>query len=192
MPDQKTDFLNQEIAPTEDDQGSILRELELDRPVVNNIEEKQTMKTQQPKRIMLVLCVVAIAAGIGTGFGAFKLQAKNPASTGPQGSNLQQVAGSTIKEGDVFGIKDDKTFKDSAEGYLEAASSDEEGSHRLLREGGESQTVHLTSSSTDLDKFIGMEVKVKGETFKGQQAGWLMDVGQVEVVKVQGEKPSEY
>jgi hypothetical protein len=34
-----------------------------------------------------------------------------------------------------------------------------------------------------------MEVKIWGETFKGQQAGWLMDVGRVEVIEVEGEQP---
>jgi hypothetical protein len=93
--------------------------------------------------------------------------------------------------GDVFGVQDEKTFKDSAEGYLEIGGLDGEGSHKLLRPGGDSQTVYLTSSVTDLDKFDGMSVKVWGETFKGQKAGWLMDVGRVQIVSPQGEKPTE-
>jgi hypothetical protein len=36
-----------------------------------------------------------------------------------------------------------------------------------------------------------MEVKVWGETYKGQKAGWLMDVGKVEVIDPQAEPPVE-
>jgi hypothetical protein len=33
----------------------------------------------------------------------------------------------------------------------------------------------------DLDSFVGMDVKVWGITFQAEIAGWLMDVGRVEV-----------
>ena len=36
-----------------------------------------------------------------------------------------------------------------------------------------------------------MKVKVWGETFKGQTAGWLMDVGRVQVVELDAEPPVE-
>ena len=104
---------------------------------------------------------------------------------------MSQVAQGTVKNGDIFGSPDAETFKDSAQGYLEAGGLESEGSHKLLRPGGDSQTVYLTSSVTDLDKFLGMEVKIWGETFKAQQAGWLMDVGRVEIVNTQAQAPSE-
>ena len=85
----------------------------------------------------------------------------------------------------------DASFKDSAEGYLEEGGLEGEGSHKLLRPGGDSQTVYLTSSVTDLDELVGTEVRIWGETFKGQKAGWLMDVGRVEVLKVDAESPAE-
>lgn len=173
-------------------QDDILRELNLDK-TEDNLESNSPMKSQKSSKVLVALSIIAIIAGVGTGFGVHKLTAGgSQVSTGPANSNLQQVAGETVKAGDIFGIKDDETFKDSAEGYLAEADIDDEGSHKLLRAGGESQTVYLTSSSTDLDKFVGMEIKVKGETFKGQKAGWLMDVGQVEVLVVDGEEPSEY
>ena len=34
-----------------------------------------------------------------------------------------------------------------------------------------------------------MEVQIWGETFKGQKAGWLMDVGRIKVIEVEGESP---
>lgn len=147
-----------------------------------------TPMTKAQKKMLITLGVVAIVAGLGTGFGAFRLQEKSTTTDSPVAD--QQVAGETVHAGDVFGIKDDKTFKDSAEGYLAAGGTNGEGSHRLLREGGASQTVYLTSSVTDLDKLVGMQVKVWGETFKGQRAGWLMDVGRVQVIELESEAPA--
>jgi hypothetical protein len=154
--------------------------------------QPSTMKQSMQKNLTmyLVLFVVTIVAGVGTGYGGYKLQAQSSSPVNRQsGADIQQVAGPTISVGDVFGINDTNTFGDSAQGYLEAGGLNGEGSHRLLRPGGESQTVYLTSSITDLNPLVGMEVKVYGETFKGQKAGWLMDVGRVEVVKTKGTKP---
>ena len=60
---------------------------------------------------------------------------------------------------------------------------DGEGSHHLVRPGGESQNVYLTSSIIDLDQFVGRSVKIWGATFEAQQAGWLMDVGRLQVLE---------
>jgi hypothetical protein len=167
-------------------------EITSDQTTPHSLETQQKGSTSM-KRLSpatLVLALVVIVAGIGTGVGVAKLQGKTQLM-GNSGQPLQQVAGNNIKAGDVFGVQDEKTFKDSADGYLEAGGVDGEGSHRLIREGGESQTVYLTSSVTDLDKFIGMNVKVWGETFKAQKAGWLMDVGRVQIVNPQGQPPAE-
>jgi len=160
-------------------------------------EQVHTGTDMKSKKINLlaILSIVAIVAGIGTGYGGFKLQTKASSgvrNTTGQSGEIQQIAEKeSVSVGDVFGVNDAETFKDSAEGYLEIGGLDGEGSHKLLRPGGETQTVYLTSSITDLDEFDGMEVKVAGETFKGQKAGWLMDVGRVEVLKIKGKAPSE-
>lgn len=76
-----------------------------------------------------------------------------------------------------------KTFKDEAQGTIERNDDLDQyaqGTHKLIREGGESQTAFLTSSVLDLDEFVGKKVKVFGETFGSEQVGWLMDVGKVE------------
>lgn len=146
------------------------------------------------KKIMnpaIILSVVAILAGLLTGYGVFRLQNKSGGQLTGKDAPISQVAGDQVAVGDVFGSPDTETFKDSAQGYLEAGGIDGEGSHKLLREGGETQTVYLTSSVTDLDKLVGMEVEVWGETFKAQKAGWLMDVGRVEVVKLDAQVPTE-
>jgi hypothetical protein len=140
--------------------------------------------------IFITLVIVAVIAGVGTGFGSYQLFAKSGSGSRTT-ETLPQIAGDTINKGDVFGSSDEKTFKDNVEGYLEMGGFNGEGSHRLLRPGGESQIVYLTSSVTDLDRFDGMIVKIWGETFKGQKVGWLMDVGRVEVVDTSGTPPSE-
>ena len=92
--------------------------------------------------------------------------------------------------GDTFGSKDDSTFKDSAEGVLLVGGVNGEGSYHVVREGGESQNVYLTSSVVDLGLFVNHKVVVRGETFKAQKAGWLMDVGQVKVLELNAQLPA--
>jgi hypothetical protein len=154
---------------------------------------QEGVSPMKPKNGMfIVLCVLVLLGGSATGVGLSKLNAKEEAAkNGESGAPLQQVATGAVKNGDVFGSQEEKDFKDSAEGYLELGGLDGEGSHKLLRAGGISQTVYLTSSSTDLDKFEGMQVKVWGETFKGQKAGWLMDVGRVKVIEVNAQPPAD-
>lgn len=139
-----------------------------------------------------ILSVLAIAAGL-TGSYFYKSNQKNTvAQEGATAAVTATVAETgNINKGDVFGSADESVFKDSAQGYLEAGGINGEGSHKLLRIGGVSQTVYLTSSVTDLDKFNGMEVKVWGETQASGKAGWLMDVGRVEIMVVKGEIPEE-
>lgn len=115
-----------------------------------------------------------ILLGILSGFLLFSLQKKT------LNNNLQTGSSPQTK---VVGSKDQKTFKDSAEGTLEAGGVNGEGTHRLIRPGGESQTVYLTSSVLNMDDFVGKKVRVWGETFAAKKAGWLMDVGKVEVLE---------
>lgn len=163
-------------------------------PTAPNITQKGSASmNRRSAKLPMIGALIAIVLGLGTGVGVAKLQGKTSLVPGSSSSGepLQQVATGQVKDGDVFGVPDEKTFKDSAEGYLEAGGLDGEGSHRLVRAGGASQTVYLTSSVTDLEKFVGMNVKVWGETFKGQKAGWLMDVGRVQVVTAKGQPPAE-
>ncbi len=81
------------------------------------------------------------------------------------------------------GVADKKTFRDQAEGVLKEGGIDGEGSFHLERPGGPSQNVYLTSSTVDLSKYVGKKVRVYGETFAAEKAGWLMDVGLVEIIQ---------
>lgn len=80
------------------------------------------------------------------------------------------------------GLADEATFRDSAEGKLEEGGVNGEGTHHLVRPGGDSQNVYLTSTVIDLQSFVGKKVKVWGETISARKAGWLMDVGKVKVI----------
>lgn len=132
-------------------------------PVSDNNDNPMIPSPSKSKsKPAIVLSIVAIIAGVATGYGGFRLSSKSGGLL-PGPSNLQRVAEEgQIKTGDIFGVQDEQTFKDSAEGYLEAGGIDGEGSHKIIRPGGVSQTVYLTSSITDLDKFAGMDVKIWG------------------------------
>lgn len=85
------------------------------------------------------------------------------------------------KVGDIYGSADEKAFNTTATGVLDKGGLNGEGTHKLVRPGGVSQTVYMTSSVVDLDTLVGHQITVWGETFKGQKVGWLMDVGRVKV-----------
>lgn len=102
--------------------------------------------------------------------------------TGKSSTVFSPGQSATVSSGKTVGSADTKTFPDSAEGNLEDGGLNGEGTHKLVRPGGESQTVYLTSSVLDLNQFVGKKVKVWGQTYSAQKAGWLMDVGRVEVL----------
>ncbi len=127
---------------------------------------------------LLVVLIVVILLGIGSGY---LLSSRGGSSLG---ANL--VGGqnsSNIAKGTVEGSNDTSTFKDTAEGVLKTGGIDGEGTYHLVRPGGDSQNVYLTSSIVDLSKYINRKIKVWGQTQKAQHAGWLMDVGRIEVLE---------
>lgn len=118
--------------------------------------------------------IVLIVFGAVTGY---LLAAKNGFSL-PKGS-----ASKTIKTDTIVGIIDEKTFKDAADGVIEKDGVDGEGTHKLIREGGPSQTASIVSSVIDLDAYIGKKVKIWGQTMAAKKANWLMDVGKIEILE---------
>ena len=154
-------------------------------PKVVPVQEVKPLITNIPTKIIGL--VVVLALGLGSGYLLKNGSIGGVINTGPVVSRNVPEAG--LKEGDIIGVQDEKTFKDSATGVLHKGGIDGEGSHQLLRPGGVSQTVYLTSSVIDLDEFESHQVTVWGETFKGQKAGWLMDVGRVKVEKLNAPDP---
>lgn len=126
------------------------------------------------KRIIIGVYIVLFLLGIGTGYVMAQgagTPAGTPIASEDDGTGVPKVAG----------VKDADTFKDTAEGLLEAGGLDGEGTHHLTRDGGPSQTVYMVSSVIDLDQYDGKRVKVWGETMAAKKAPWLMDVGRLEV-----------
>lgn len=153
-------------------------------PVASPTKTSISPKSMSPLT-KLIPVIVVVLLGITSGYVLSRF--------GPVASNKIEVTSPTtaggIKVGDTFGSDDEKSFKDSAEGVLDKGGINGEGSHKLLRAGGESQTVYLTSSVLDLDEFVGHKVKIWGDTFSARKAGWLMDVGRVKVLELNAPKP---
>lgn len=127
--------------------------------------------TKGTKFVIGTVFVILALLGVGTGY---------ILDTGI-GAPSQNTLTPT-KTGKVIGLADTKTFKDSAIGTLENGGLDGEGTHKLIREGGPSQTAYLISSVVDLDQYAGKKVKVWGETVAAKKVSWLMDVGRLELL----------
>lgn len=135
--------------------------------------EEKKMQDKLPTSIFVAVVVSTLAMGIVLGFILTKL-----------GSSQNKTAASSFQNSKkTAGIADKKTFKDKAEGRLKEGGIDGEGSFHLERPGGPSQNVYLTSSTVDLVPYIGKKIRVWGETFKAEKAGWLMDVGYIELLQ---------
>lgn len=133
------------------------------------------------KILFVIVPIVAVLLGVGTGF--MLAQSAPKSST----SSVSEESESIEKHAEQVQQKDAASFRDKAEGVIEKNDiSDGEnfasGTHKLIR-GDESQTAYLTSSVLDLNEYVGKKVTVYGETFSSSQVGWLMDVGRVEVAK---------
>ena len=140
------------------------------------VKQFESSKTKRPWLKITVLLLVVGLLGIGSGF----LVAKG--TTGTSTSSDEVTNASDIVKGKTYGVDDTKTFKDVAEGELKEGGIDGEGQYHLVRPGGETQYVYLTSSVVDLGLIKGRKIKVWGQTQKAQSAPWLMDVGKVEVL----------
>lgn len=166
-----------------------LKKLALNQPSTNRAPSvsapSSTPSAPANKKIITVVALVALA-GIASGYALSQFFPKSP----PAGvtSPTSSIDPSNLKVGDAVGVESD-TFSDTAEGVIEKGGINGEGSHKLIRPGGESQTVYLTSSMIDLDGFTGHKVTVWGETFAAQKAGWLMDVGRIQVLELNVSQP---
>lgn len=129
-----------------------------------------------------LVIIIVVVAGVGTGF--FISTGTGKVAGIATKSGVSVAPGAEVKKGGTeAGISDTAIFKDSAQGMLEEGGIDGEGTHHLVRDGGPSQNVYLTSSIVDLDQFAGKKVEVWGETFAAKKAGWLMDVGRIKVLE---------
>jgi len=141
----------------------------LDANTLPRKEEYKSMNT-----IIIGVYVVLMILGAGTGY---------LLSGGKSGTSTSGQAGGMVNTKTVVGSTDATTFKDSAEGTIEKGGFEGEGTHKLIREGGPSQTAYLLSSVVDLDSYAGKKVRVWGQTIAANKAQWLMDIGKIEMLE---------
>lgn len=124
----------------------------------------------------IIIFIFIILLGVSAGYFLSQTKSQKIITTG-------SPSASQVTKGSVFGATDLSSFKDTATGVLQAGGIQNEGQYHLVRPGGDSQNVYLTSSVVDLNQFVGHKITVHGATQTAKVAGWLMDVGQVEVVQ---------
>lgn len=147
---------------------------------LENSPETNFMSNKSNVLTVIIFLVVAIA-GFYSGASLKTRAAGKLIGTGGVGNIQAEVPATGVKVGDIYGSPDEKAFRDSATGVLDKGGLNGEGTHKIVRPGGVSQTIYVTSSVVDLDTLVGNQVTVWGETFKGQRVGWLMDIGRVKV-----------
>jgi len=140
-------------------------------------QNSENMNSIFTKNLFIFLIVAAIF-GVVTGY-----VLSNGNVSGGNTLTSGTIDSSKISKGTIVGSNDTKTFKDTASGTLKNGGINGEGQFHLVRPGGDSQNVYLVSSSVDLSKFVGKKIKILGQTQAAQHAGWLMDVGRVEVIE---------
>ncbi len=136
------------------------------------------LKLQGNRCLLIFTIVIVLILGVGTGYIASNVSGS--AKKGPT-SISGDVTSGDIKKGFSAGVTDIKSFPDTTEGIVREGGIDGEGEFHLERPGGDSQNVYMTSSAVDLSQFLGKKIKVWGSTQTAQKAGWLMDVGKIEV-----------
>jgi len=152
-------------------------------PIVHEISIDGAPSSEYPMKKVIVFFALAIILGVMTGFGVSYVRSYTHNTTTDSSLSTSEEVPEDVIE--TAGIADKETFKDSAEGVLEAGGHESgEGSFKLIRnEDDDSQTAYLTSSTVDMSNFVGKKVRVYGETFASENVGWLMDVGYIEVIK---------
>lgn len=132
------------------------------------------VSARSPNLPLVIAVILALVLGTTTGY----IVKTRFANAVPLISNNDGAGGAASQ---ALGTKNTKLFPDDATGIVREGGVDGEGTHHLERKGGPSQNVYLTSSSVDLTKLVGKTVTVWGKTYAAEKAGWLMDVGYVEV-----------
>lgn len=142
--------------------------------LIHNLDNQDVQNKGVSYTYVVVIILIAIVLGTAIGFSLTKI----PNNSIKSASSLAKQNAS----GKTAGVANSKSFKDKAEGVLKEGGINGEGNFHLERPGGESQNVYLTSTTVDLSEYVNKKIRVYGETFKGQNAGWLMDVGMVETL----------
>lgn len=144
------------------------------------VSVEETVKKAPKSKIQtlwpyIVGSILVVVAGVGTGW----LITSKGKGIGA-GSETIVPSESGAKEA---GIVNEKLYPETAEGILEEGGIKGEGTFHLVRTGGDSQTVYLTSTVLDMSNFTGKKVQVWGKTTSAKYAQWLMEVGRIKVIE---------
>lgn len=139
-------------------------------PVVHPINQE----TPPKKNPLIVFVILALVLGVGAGF--LLSRSSTTSSAVVTGDDIIQTS-------DEVGSTNTETYRDTATGVIETGGFNGEGTHKLVRDGGPSQTVYMISSVIDLDEYVGKKVEVWGLTLDAVKATWLMDVGRLKVIE---------
>lgn len=153
--------------------GSVEQHEPLMRPVEATVRDTHASAMKKETAVIAAVYGALLLLGVATGY---LVAQKGSVPVG-------KPAGAPIRSETVVGVQDASTFKDCATGVLQAGGIEGEGTHKLIREGGPSQTAYLFSSVIDLDQYVNLTVKVCGQTMAAKKASWLMDVGRLEIQK---------
>jgi len=149
-----------------------------------------TSNTPQKNKNSKIPFIIIVVLAIGVGFSLSRLW---PLSS-PNESLISNITQGNVTSADDIKNAEDliveqsygdtgKTFTDTAIGTIAKGGINGEGTHTLEREGGKSQYAALTSSTADLDLFVGKKVEIKGETNSSTKAGWFLDVGIIKILE---------
>jgi hypothetical protein len=160
------------------------------RSLVHPLDQATDSRKPLPVKSLgtiILVAVLVIAAGAATGYALADKTGRTTTGQGSGSANGKSLFGSkSAEDQNGEGVNDDQMFPDIVDkGVLQPndGSITMEGTHMLLREGGPSQTVFLTSSVVDLSQYEGQQVTLRGRTFNGETAGWIMDVGWIKVLE---------
>lgn len=117
---------------------------------------------------------LVVLVGVGTAWMISGKMKKSGSSVAAPGTKVTSTEA---------GALDPKVKYDTAQGIVQTGGLNGEGTFHLVREGGASKYVYLTSSVVDLAKFVDKKVQIWGQTFASKKVGWLMDVAKVQVIQ---------
>ena len=154
----------------------------MDIPNLSQIPESAGKIRLINPAFVIIILILGAAAGFALSKIAPSKSTTADSVVAPPSGVTGIVSKEEIKVGQVYG-NTSASFKDTATGVIEKGSINGEGTHILNREGGATQRASLTSSSVDLDLFIGKKVEIKGETNASKKTAWLLDVGTIKVLE---------
>ncbi len=155
-------------------------------PTPTHISPTLTSKSGPSVKIILIILLLSIPTGLLLSRLAPK---KNSPKTSPSiQTKTDTISTESIQNKDEIQVdkiygNSSAEFTDAAIGTIEAGSINGVGTHILEREGGATQRASLTSSTVDLDLFVGRKVEIKGQTNASNKTGWFLDVGTVKVLE---------